>query len=131
MLSKISIAGLLIAAATLVSAQNAAPPAVQSAPAAKGDPSERVHTDRAVRFKQIDKNGDGKLSLEEFQYRPEAATPDVRPTKLDAKTLADRAERFKMADKNHDGFLSFEEFKSLETMPPPRPGNQSSASPGH
>ncbi len=111
------MAALLTAGASLALAQNAAPPAPG------GD---QAHTDRTVRFKQIDKNGDGKLSLLEFQTRPSnaEATSGATPATPDAKTMADRAARFKQGDKNSDGFLTFEEFRSLEDMPPARaPGN--------
>jgi hypothetical protein len=118
MSTKVCIVALLMTSATLALAQNPAPPAAQG--------GERVHTDRTVRFKQIDKNGDGKLSVLEFQTRPSNQTPEP---KIDAATMANRAERFKMADKNNDGFLTFEEFVSLETMPPDRgAANPSSAS---
>ena len=81
--------------------------------------AQQEHTERTVRFKQIDKNGDGKLSLLEFQTRPSnaEAISGATPAKPDAKTMTDRAARFKQGDRNVDGFLTFEEFKSLEDMP--------------
>jgi EF-hand domain pair len=103
---RICIATLLMAGASMTLAQNAAPPA--------GQGGERAHTDRTVRFKQIDKNGDGKLSLQEFQTRPSNQTPEP---KVDAKELANRADRFSKVDKDGDGFLTFEEFLSLESIP--------------
>jgi Ca2+-binding EF-hand superfamily protein len=80
-------------------------------------PADREHTERTLRFKQIDKNNDGKLTVLEFQTRPSNATPAAT---IDAATMASRAERFKQLDKNADGFLDFEEFKATETTPPPR-----------
>jgi len=114
MLRKLSLLCLLLAAATMVVAQNAAPPAAQTGP--------RAHTDRTVRFKQIDRNGDGKLSLEEFVTRPEASNPGV-PSKPDAKSRAERTARFQQADKDGDGFLTFEEFVALESIPVRGAGN--------
>ena len=117
---RITVAMLMMAGAAMALAQNATPPA--------GQGGEAAHTERTVRFKQIDKNGDGKLSLLEFQTRPSnaEAISGATPAKPDAKTMADRAARFKQGDKNGDGFLTFEEFKSLEDMPPAR----ASGSPG-
>jgi hypothetical protein len=111
------IAALLTAGASLALAQNAAPPA---------QGGDQAHTDRMVRFKQIDKNRDSKLSLLEFQTRPSnaEAIAGTTPAAPDAKTMADRAARFKQGDKNNDGSLTYEEFKSLEDMPAARaPGN--------
>src|SRR5690242_13733564 len=77
---------------------------------------EQAHTERTTRFKQIDKNGDGKLSLVEFQTRPSNRSPEPQVT---AAEMASRAERFKQLDKNGDGFLNFEEFQATETTPQP------------
>lgn len=76
----------------------------------------QTHTERTTRFKQIDKNGDGKLSLVEFQTRPSNRTPEPQVT---AAEMANRAERFKQLDKSGDGFLNFEEFQATETTPQP------------
>lgn len=48
------------------------------------------------RFHKLDKNGDGRLSLDEF--------------KAVGKNPAHREKRFRRLDANHDGFLSPEEF---------------------
>lgn len=77
---------------------------------------QQAHTERTVRFKQIDKNGDGKLSLVEFQTRPSNRTPEPKVTETE---MANRAERFKQLDKSGDGFLNFEEFQATETTPQP------------
>lgn len=52
-------------------------------------------------FKRLDKNSDGKLSLEEFTSRAR---------KEEAKARAEK--RFKVLDKNSDGSVSLEEFKA-------------------
>ena len=98
-------------AAHIVLAQAAAPAAS----------AEQEHTDRVVRFKELDKNGDGKISLLEFQTRPNhanvvAGKPSPPPTD---KEMADRAVRFKQLDLNHDGFLDFKEFEATMTTPQP------------
>lgn len=50
------------------------------------------------RFKRLDKNGDGKLSLAEFQGK---------------QTDAEKVKKaFEARDKDKDGFLSLEEFKA-------------------
>lgn len=90
--------------------------------------ADQEHTDRTVRFKQIDKNADGKLSLQEFQNRP-SNNPNAAPP--DAKELANRAERFGAVDKNKDGFLSFDEFVALMNVPVAAPANTGGAHSGH
>ena len=50
-------------------------------------------------FKAMDKNGDGKLSKEEYVGNAEG----------EKKTK--KEDRFKTMDKNSDGFLSLEEYK--------------------
>ena len=55
--------------------------------------------DQDAAFKKLDKNGDKKISLEEF----------VGKKTGEKKTKAEK--RFKKRDKNNDNFLSLEEFK--------------------
>lgn len=50
------------------------------------------------RFKRLDKNGDGKLSLEEFRGKQ---TENEKVKKA-----------FELRDKDKDGFLTLEEFKA-------------------
>ena len=52
-------------------------------------------------FAALDKNGDKKLSKEEFLARYDAEKKDKAGT------------RFDMGDKDKDGFLSLEEYKEL------------------
>lgn len=51
-------------------------------------------------FKKMDKDGDGKISLQEFQG------------KRDGDKAAAAEKRFKALDKDNDGSLSLEEFKA-------------------
>ncbi len=51
-------------------------------------------------FKKIDKNGDGKLTLDEFKDGKEG------------KKLEGAEKRFKAMDKDSDGSVSLEEFKA-------------------
>ena len=61
-------------------------------------------------FSALDKNQDGKISLEEFK----AGFPG----------LANAEEKFKSLDKNGDGFLSMDEYKAgyPDPIPPKKPG---------
>ena len=52
-------------------------------------------------FKKMDANGDGKISLAEFEAHSKKAAK-----------AAKAAQHFKKIDKDHDGFLSEEEFKA-------------------
>ena len=60
---------------------------------------EKKKRDPEAAFKKRDKDGDGKLSLEEFKGK----------LKGEKATKAETA--FKKKDKNNDGYLTFEEFK--------------------
>jgi Ca2+-binding EF-hand superfamily protein len=64
---------------------------------------EKPKPDPEMMFKKLDKNSDGKLSLEEFKGKREG----------DKAAAAEKA--FKAKDKDNDGSLSLEEFKA---MPP-------------
>lgn len=66
---------------------------------AKGGAKGKGKGDPAAAFAKLDKNGDGKISKEEFMASP-AATKDA----------AKAEESFKKRDKNGDGSLSKEEF---------------------
>ncbi len=110
MSNRTCLAMLFIATATLT----------QHAAAAAADEG---HTERTVRFKELDKSGDSKISLVEFQTRPSHAdvvAGRVTPPPSD-KELTDRAVRFKQLDLDKDGFLSFPEFEA--TMTTPQPGS--------
>lgn len=67
------------------------------APAFAADPPEKKKPDPAAAFKKLDKNSDGKLTLEEFKGKREEA---------EAKKGFDRM------DANKDGGVSLEEFKA-------------------
>jgi Ca2+-binding EF-hand superfamily protein len=84
---------------------------------------EQNRIDLAARFKQLDKNGDGKLTLDEltagFSSVPlgrRPAGPDTGATepseKLSQPTMS-VGEFLKAADSNNDGVLSVDEFASM------------------
>jgi len=60
------------------------------------------------RFQEMDTNGDGKVSLEEYKEDVKRRTD---PSRLD-RALQRAESRFKEIDKNHDGFISLEEYKN-------------------
>jgi hypothetical protein len=66
------------------------------------------------RFHKLDKDGDGRLSLDEF--------------KAVGKDSARRERRFRKLDANHDGYLSPDEFAA--GIPPQAPPTAVSPSPG-
>lgn len=86
----------------LLAQQPEAKPQVRAADGKKGDAKAKTANaakpkqDRAAMFAQRDKNGDGRLTREEFLLKQ--PDPDEAP------------KRFERFDTNHDGFLSKEEF---------------------
>lgn len=61
---------------------------------------EKKPQDPEAVFKRLDRNGDGKLSKEEFVGN------------LEGEKKSKKENRFAQLDKNNDGFLSLEEFKA-------------------
>ena len=126
MIGKFIPAAVLLASATMALAQNA-PPA--GAPGAQGGPGGgRPMMDPAARFKELDKNADGKVSLQEFEAMqmgmrqgagapppPAGAPPAGGPGAMGGMGggMISAADRFKAADKNNDGSLSQEEFMAM------------------
>lgn len=89
---------------------------------------ETARMDLAVRFTQLDKNGDGKMTLEELTNGFSALPLGPRHTGQEQKPEGNAAnstqyagsrpalsaaEFFKAADTNNDGVLSVEEFTSM------------------
>jgi len=68
-------------------------------PAVAADDKPKEKPSPEEQFKKMDKNGDGKLSLDEFKGKRQG----------DKATKAE--ETFKKKDKDNDGSLSLEEFK--------------------
>lgn len=112
MLGKLLSTTVLVLGATIALAQT--PPA-GGAPA-NGPSGNRM--DPAARFKELDKNSDGKLSLEELSSAQfgragaNASTPAAGAGDSGAAAVA-IADRFKTADANKDGSLSMEEFTAM------------------
>lgn len=111
MTSKLFSLAVLILGANLAFAQAPA----NNDSSAKGSRSNR--TDPAVRFKELDKNNDGKLSLDELSSAQFGRTnTNSGSTSTDASSgtpAVSVADHFKTADANSDGALSVEEFTSL------------------
>lgn len=111
MISKLLSMAVLILGANLVFAQAPA----NNDGSAKGSRSNR--TDPAVRFKELDKNNDGKLSLDELSVAQFGRTnTNSGSTSADASggtPAVSLADHFKTSDANSDGSLSVEEFTSL------------------
>jgi Ca2+-binding EF-hand superfamily protein len=70
-------------------------------PILSGGAQEKKGKTPEERFAALDKNGDKKLSKEEF----------LAP--IDAEKKDKNGMRFDMADKDKDGFLSLEEYKEI------------------
>jgi Ca2+-binding EF-hand superfamily protein len=82
--------------------------------------SERDAPDAEAKFKMLDKNGDSKLSLEEF-----VAGRRSDQSEQQAKEI------FKQADIDKDGFLSLAEYKTtVEKKPEKVPPRLTSRCPG-
>lgn len=79
----------ILASVSLLSAQQA--------------PSTAHPHDPAKQFKKLDKDGDGRLSLVEFQAK--------------GKDPAKREKRFHKLDANQDNYLSIEEFSAARVTP--------------
>jgi Ca2+-binding EF-hand superfamily protein len=65
------------------------------------DGADKKKRDPEAQFKKLDKNSDGKLSLDEVKGKAEGKRAEAAE------------KRFKAADKDNDGALSLEEFKSM------------------
>lgn len=89
----------LVLAAAAASAQNAPPTAGSSG----GERGPRVSAEE--RFKQLDANADGKVTLAEYLAAP---SPNGAP----AQNKDERTARFKKMDANNDGSLSLDEYKA-------------------
>jgi Ca2+-binding EF-hand superfamily protein len=76
-----------------------------AAPAAKACAANKPHKTAADVFKALDKNGDGKITLDEFTAR----------AKGDKEFTAKLTSRFNKIDANHDGVITSDELKAAWT----------------
>lgn len=95
-LTAILLAASLPAFAEEKSDAKPAAPAAEPAKPAEGDPKpQKPKQSPEDRFKKLDKDGDGKLSIDEFRGK---------------KTADEAQEEFKKLDANGDGSISLEEY---------------------
>jgi hypothetical protein len=78
-------------------AKPAETPAAESPAKPEGDKKNKPKPSPQERFKKLDKNGDGFLSIDEFRGK---------------KTAEEAAEAFKKMDTDGDGKISLEEFSA-------------------
>ena len=118
MFGKLISTTVMVLSASVALAQNA-PPAGNAPPGAQGG----GRMDPAARFKELDKNSDGKLSLDELSAAPfgrgggaggpPAGGPPAGAPAAGGEAAVSAADRFKTADANKDGSLSVEEFTAM------------------
>jgi hypothetical protein len=133
---KLLAAALLIGGCTVAMAADAPPPA--GGPGAAGGGQRGGMMDPAARFKQMDTNGDGKLSADEFAAMPMRGGPGGPPGGgppgggqggppgggppgggqggppggPPGGAMMSAADRFKAADTNKDGSVSMDEYSA-------------------
>ena len=108
------MSGKLLSVAVLVLSASVALAQTSSTGDASSKESRGNRTDPAARFKELDKNGDGKLSLDELSSaqfgRPADNSGSSSSSGAPAVSIADH---FKAADTNADGSLSVDEFTAM------------------
>ena len=108
------MSGKLLSIAVLVLGASVALAQTSSTGDASSKGSRGNRIDPAARFKELDKNADGKLSLDELtsaQFgRPAANSGSSSSSGAPAVSIADH---FKTADTNADGSLSVDEFTAM------------------
>ena len=118
MLKFACLATILLLAVPAFAAPDTASAPAKPAPATRGvmrfDANHDGAVDRAewnagqeARFKQLDTNGDGKLSQEELFARSSVARANATPADRQAQR---QAAYFRRLDRDNDGFVSKEEF---------------------